>query len=65
MVDSVKPTPWAELANELRAVRNMMRNERKLHGRVLPETALRFVEAMARAETFIVIDDAKATTEPA
>lgn len=55
------PGPWAQHGEKLVAVKAAMKAERKLHGKVLPETAQSFVELMAQAQAAIVIEDAKAT----
>lgn len=47
-----------QIGDGLDAVRKAVRAEKKLHGRVLPETAKLLVERMAEAEAYLAIDKA-------
>jgi hypothetical protein len=57
---SASSTPdWVALQRSLRQARAAARAERRLHGRVLPQTLMRLDEELARAQTALAIDDAR------
>jgi hypothetical protein len=51
-----------DIGKELTTVRAAARAEKRLHGHVLPQTAKRLNDALALAQAYLLVDDAREST---